>query len=138
MDEQIVVNPEQHLMAIYDADDTVWYRSEGMFEPDHNYYLYEQDGKDYLLVYVSAYDVDNKGGCLYHYTLCDYTRNGEINVVQQEEIRFGIYNGVGEAGDEFDAQKVYEMCIRDRKGYCNYDRSCTIKRNKRFASCLAS
>lgn len=107
VDERIVVNPEQHLVAIYDADDTVWYRSEGMFEPDHNYYLYEQDGKDYLLVYVSAYDVDNKGGCLYHYTLCDYTRNGEINVVQQEEIRFGIYNGVGEAGDEFDAQKMY-------------------------------
>ena len=108
VDEQIIVNPKLHLLAIYGADDVVWYTSEKVQQSDGSFYLCTVDEKTSLLYYniaVNEITGDGYGGSW----LWEFDHAGERKLLQHEEIDFGLYNGVGEAEDEFDAQKVYEF-----------------------------
>lgn len=113
LDEEIVVNPRHWQqnqcaeMTIYGQNDAVLLNTE-LFHAHAgwgNYFLYQRDGKDYLLYYdPSMY----QGYADYHWHLLQLDENGQIMVVEEERVEFTI----NPEQYQFDVQAIYDFTMR--------------------------
>lgn len=111
VEEQIVINPthwqEQNMVrfAVYQEKGIVNYAV--TLAGDSNrwdtYYLYQQDGKSFLLQYTPGMDQDDYGN--YCWQLLQFDKKGQPTVVKENKIEFSV----NREQYQFDAQAIYDF-----------------------------
>ena len=98
VEEQVVLNPEYGLISAYTEDGMALPVKNGVSGTE-SHYLCEIDGQDYLLEYhADVLDYSNEPSVLVWY-LQEFDKQGNRNVVQQDEIQFSLKS----ADQNFDA-----------------------------------
>ncbi len=110
-DELVVINvtewEEEHVVwiAVYNEEGNVLFHDE--LYSSHvgwgNYFLYEQDGKDYLLKFMPTI---YQGYATYSWQLMDFDWRGKLRVVEGNEVEFNTNQPLYDSG-EIDAIKSF-------------------------------